>query len=167
MADNPHLPPVRWTGAWIDRVIVPLLTGRWLTRTLGIFVNNTALCAMMVAAGALPGGSWASITLVGVAMGFAVRHLNRTPTAPTEPPAPPPRLDRLTVAGLALNLLEPPALALCVGLSVGQIASAPHFSAGLAWMLYARCVVPLLLVAAVGESTWIGRVRPFQTKPGV
>lgn len=176
IAADTNLAPVRWIAHWVDRVIIPCLRAGWLGRAAAIFVNNACNCAAMVAAGALTGGSWASITVVGLAMGFAIRHLGRQqasdpnpdstnsgPSAgPSSDAAASPYIDSPALIGLLLNLLELPAIALCVGLSIGQVASEPHLSMAVAWSLYARLILPALLIAACGESTWIGHLHPFE-----
>lgn len=173
IAADANLAPVRWIARWVDRVIVPCLRAGWLARTLAIFVNNAANCALMIAAGALPAGSWASVTVIGLAMGFAVRHLGRQ--EPSDPntdsdgvrssdASASPYVNSPALLGLLLNLLELPAIALCVGLSIGQVASEPHLSMAVAWSLYVRLVLPALLIAACGESTWIGHLHPFEAR---
>lgn len=164
IAADAHLAPVRWIGRWVDRVIVPVLRSGWLVRALGIFVNNTVVCGLIIAAGALPGGSWASITMVGLSMGFAIRHLGAQPPQTSPEKAQSPTIDSWTTVGLMMNLLEVPAIGLAVGLSIGQVASQPHFSLQFAWAVYGQLIVPVLLIAACGESTWIGRVHPFDAQ---
>lgn len=173
IAADANLAPVRWIAKWVDRVIVPCLRAGWLARSLAIFVNNAANCALMIAAGALAGGSWISVTMIGLAMGFAVRHLGRQESltsnansinANSSDAAASPYVNSPALLGLLLNLLELPAIALCVGLSIGQVASEPHLSMAVAWSLYARLVLPALLIAACGESTWIGHLHPFEAR---
>ena len=59
-----------------------------------------------------------------------------------------------TMIGVALNLLEPPAIVLVIGLSLGRTAA--PLPAGVAWEMFVVWAVPLLLAAAAGEALWLG-----------
>lgn len=81
-----------------------------------------------------------------------------TECVPSEPtPARTPGRQRQVWAGVgfALNLLEPPAILLSLGLSLGQGAWGATIELEQALALFVRIVFPLLLLAAVGEALWL------------
>ena len=66
---------------------------------------------------------------------------------------------------MILNLLEPPAIALALGLAIGR--SAIPLSSTQAWGVFLTWVVPAMLVAAGGEALWLGvmvEARESQTQ---
>ncbi len=149
---------VRW---WIGRVLWPLLCSRsWLARATTIYVNNMLiLCGLL----ALGRWSWAVIggtALVGVVMGVAVRTLSGMS-----------ELSSVEITGgglgswrlqwgMGLNLLEPPAIAIALGLALSR--EPESFSAAQTWGTFLVVVAPLMLVAAGGESLWMGESAAFQ-----
>jgi len=85
----PHFPPVRAVSFWVRRVIIRALKkDSWTVRAGAIFLNNASICALIVAAGALPGGSWAMVTVVGFSMGVAMRVLGEETGWPPEEISP-------------------------------------------------------------------------------
>ena len=196
VAGHPQFLPVRTVSFWVRRVILGVLKSEsWTVRSAAIFFNNASICALVVAAGMVPGGSWILLTIVGFSMGVAMRVLGEesgwTPEgianasgngiAPGEGAglfgedrngdrAAPQgilhtksqgRVDSLARLGFVLNLVEVPAIVVAVGLSMGQLAAPNELSAPELWRIFGLLVLPVLVVAAGGESLWIGRVRPF------
>ncbi len=69
-------------------------------------------------------------------------------------------IDRAVAVGMALNLLEVPAILITLGLSMGRGGATSGLLSGDVWTAYAVAVAPLLLIAAGGEALWLGR-RPL------
>lgn len=156
--------PVRWVRWWMERVIIRGLSdNRFVIRGAIVFANNATTCALLIAAGALPAGSWIAIVLVGLTMGIAIRALSDASSSPAveEESKCPQSPDRLTQIGLSLNLLEAPAIIVTLGLSMGRLAAPNTLSETQTWDVYVLWVVPALLVAAIGEAIWVGKIRPF------
>jgi|GEM_PF-3773079 len=55
---------------------------------------------------------------------------------------------------MAINLLEPPAIAVALGVALS--AQPEPLSAAQVWGTFFVVVAPLMLAAACGESLWIG-----------
>ena len=91
-----------------------------------------------------------------------------TEYAPSEPPARTPGRQRQVWAGIgfALNLLEPPAILLSLGLSLGQGAWGATVELEQALALFIRFVFPLLLLAATGEALWLTVCEVNLAPPG-
>ncbi len=163
MAVQPGFFPARLVQFWVERVIFPALRQpSWLLRSAVVFVNNGTVCSLVVLAGSVPGGAWAAIVLVGLAMGIAVRTLSMSDIIGSDTETGDlPTTDLLVQIGLVLNLLELPAIVITLGLSMGQLASPNGLSEEQIWGVFLYWVVPLLAVSASGESLWIGRQRPI------
>jgi hypothetical protein len=178
MAGDRAFAPARWLRWWLERIILPgLRQGSWLGRALMIFLNNAAICALLILAGGLPAGAWVAVVVVGLSLGAAMRMLTDPRWDVSIPPelgeaedpasevsddgAPPAGLDRVASLGVLLNLLELPAIAIALGLTMGRLAVPNNLVPTDIWRIYASWVAPLLVVAAAGESLWIGRRRPF------
>jgi hypothetical protein len=170
MAADQTFAPAHWLRWWIARIILPgLRRESWLARFAVIFLNNASICALVIWAGGVRGGSWVAIVLVGLSLGTALRMLTDPRWGfplPEEPPAaaegqPPPAPDRVAAFAVLVNLLELPAIALTLGLSMGRRAVPNNLPAEDLWRIYASWVVTLLLIAAAGEALWLGRRRPF------
>ena len=56
--------------------------------------------------------------------------------------------------GIALNMLEPPAIVVTLGLTLG-LRTIP-LTCEQAWQTFGVWVVPALFVAAAGEALWLG-----------
>ena len=165
IAATPTFPPVIVVRFWVDRVILPALRNRmWVFRTTVIFGNNATICALVILAGKLPSGAWVAVVLVGLAIGIAFRLLGESDVVntPGDDSDAPPRADALVQIGLVLNLLEIPAIVITMGLSMGQLAKPNGLSSDSIWNIFAVWVMSLLLIAAAGESLWIGRQRFFR-----
>ncbi|MCB9850290.1 MAG: hypothetical protein H6817_06255 [Phycisphaerales bacterium] len=171
MAGDPHFAPVHWLRLWMEHIILPgLRQKRWAARAAVIFLNNATICALLVGLAKWPAGAWVSIVIVGLSLGAAIRLL-QTPgwefhdaadnPEPQSDDAPPAALDRLVAVGLLLNLLEVPAITLALGLAMGRCVVPNHMLPAEVWRVYAFWVAPLLIIAASGESLWIGRRSPF------
>lgn len=159
--------PVRLVRRWIDRVVRPLVASRsWARRTGVIVLNNITICAALTAAGSLGPLAWLAVAGVGFSLGIGLRLLLAEPSFVEENAVSPPGGSRLVAGlGLALNLLEPPAILLAGGLALAQKALWPFLSATRAWCVFAWVVPPLLILAAAGESLWMGILRPAPRPP--
>ena len=147
---------IRCTSCWFDRVVRPLLSSRsWARRAAIIAVNNSLVCAGLVVLGSLGRVAWLGIAAAGLGLGAALRLIMEL----SETDATGTKLGRwqrvLAGVGITLNLLEPPAILLTIGLSLTQGAIAETLDWGLALGLYGRFVLPMLLAAAAGEALWL------------
>ena len=144
---------VRW---WLNHVVHPLFASRtWLRRAIIIAVNNSLICAVVVLLGSLGHVAWIGITGVGLGLGIALRLMNEEIEPGLADREPSPRHHRtLVTIGMALNLLEVPAVMLSAGLSLGQALSSSLALAD-ALTAFAWFVLPLLLVGAAGEALWM------------
>jgi len=154
-------PPVRFVTWWVRVVLLPRLCGRsWLYRATAIYVNNMLILTVLMLVSTV---HWAVIVVaavVGTSMGIAIRALqeDRSWDETDLSPAAPARVRRMTV-GLALNLLEPPAIALTIGLALGRVPRALNGTE--VWTVFVLVVAPAMLAAACGESLWMGVTPGF------
>lgn len=155
--------PVKFVAWWIERVILPLLRSpRWIVRAGIIFLNNAAILALLVFAGRWSLASIAAIAFTGLNLGIGLRVLARQPRAELEAAvgnasrARSPANWKLRV-GMVLNLLEPPAILLTLGLSLRR--SFLDLSPVLVWETFLIWVIPATLAAAGGEALWLGVTR--------
>jgi len=148
--------PVRVLSWWMHAVVLPLLTSRsWSQRSLIIFANNSVVLAALVVAGAWRLTGAAAVSVVGLALGIALRSLSElSPYWSSPSPNCAPEIRRRVRLGVGLNLLEPPAIAVAVGLCIGR-STAPLEPMHI-WATFLLWVVPLLFIAACGESLWLG-----------
>ncbi len=159
------LAPVRFVRWWVLRVLLPLLRSRsWVGRAAAIYANNMAILTAVVAVAAW---SWAvilGIAVIGGAMGIAVRTLSQEPSmASLEVDPADTGTPGRVIWGMVLNLLEPPAIAITLGLALSY-TSAPLTDTQL-WRTFGLVVAPLMLVAAGGESLWMGATDAFAGPP--
>jgi len=156
---------------WLDHVVRPLLVKRsWFQRTVIIAANNSLVCVAVVVIGAVGNLSWLGVVFVGLGLGVALRlMLDGKPTAPSDVDAEPlaqdeqgpgdgvgaRRLRWLATIGLALNLLEIPAILFSAGLSLGQGSLSSALSLSDALTAFASIVMPVLFVSAAGEALWM------------
>lgn len=153
------LPPVRLVAWWVALVVRPLLTRvSWWARAATIFVNNASILTALTALGRWQWAGWAGIVGVGVSLGIGLRVLANDPYAWMHLGGQRvPSAVRRTRVGVALNLLEPPAIMLAIGLAVGRHAI--PLSPAQVWETFALWVLPAILFAACGEALWIGVCR--------
>ena len=153
---------VRVISWWLARVICPLIAIRsWSGRTAIIVLNNSTVCAVLVLMGMLGRVAWLGVAVVGASLGIALRLLCEEPTLEFPNDKTHPKGRRLWAGiGIALNLLEVPAIMLNTGLSLAQGALFDTISSAAAWELFAVFVLPTLVIAAAGESLWMGIDRP-------
>lgn len=149
--------PTRLIAWWVHHVVDRIVrAGCWRRRCAGIFANNTAVTALLVALGAWAVGAWAGIVCLGLSLGIGLQVMSRRPDAfGIVTNSADVRAARRIRVGVTLNMLEPPAIAIAIGLSLGRNALPAGLSAGQSWETFAVCVVPLLLVAACGEALWL------------
>ena len=92
---------------------------------------------------------------LGVSLGIALRLLSEIPDVPGGHCLSLGKWAKRRVAiGMGLNLLEPPAIMLAIGLSLGQQPAS--LTPGVVWGTFAAWIIPLTLLAAAGESLWLG-----------
>ncbi len=155
---------VRW---WIRRVVMPLLRSRsWLVRSVAIYVNNMVILSALVALGHWSWAVIAGTAFVGVVMGIAVRALSVIPElsdvsgrSGSEASGEDFLASWRVQWGMALNLLEPPAIVVALGLALS--CEPESLSAGQVWGAFLVVVAPMMLVAACGESLWMGESEAF------
>ncbi len=147
---------VRWVDGWIALVVAPMLRSHsWLIRFLIIFANNTAILAIVLAAGFWTPAAYCAIVAVGVMLGIGLKVLSgKTEGVFANEQDELPASDWRMLVGFALNMLEPPAIIFTVGLSVG-LHRLPQGTEQ-AWQAFFEWTVPALAFAAAGESLWIG-----------
>jgi hypothetical protein len=123
------------------------------------------VCVGVVLLGALGPLAWLAVAGVGLAFGLALRLLIDLPeTQAFEPPKTPQRKLLMRI-GLALNMLEPPAILLAAGLSLAQGARGGDISLGTGLAVFAQIVLPLLILAACGEALWLTACQQSPTEP--
>lgn len=163
IASFPRFLFVRWVRYWVKQVVIPLLrTPSWSRRTLIIFANNSLILAAVLQMGCWRVSSRIGVILVGLSLGAALRQLGAfvADSDTLNDPSTPSERRRLRF-GVALNLLEIPAIVVTVGLAVGLPDLKISFAAF--WKLFGYGVIPTLLVAAAGESLWMGVIwKPAQ-----
>jgi len=156
--------PVRLIAWWVNLVVAPLIRSRsWLRRSATIFVNNAAVLASVVALGRWIAFAYAGVIALGLSLGIGLRVLGRL-DGDLAFEVGTSRSARWKVAvGLSLNLLEPPAIVVALGLSLAR-QSVP-LDAAWTWSIFGTWLVPLLLLAAVGEGLWLGAGRHHSPPP--
>ena len=91
---------------------------------------------------------------MGMSLGIALRLLSSMDDEPLGSQATTSPRQWLVNVGVALNMLEPPAIIVALGLAFGRQSAS--LSAASTWQAFAVLVVPALLFAAAGEALWIG-----------
>lgn len=165
MSKHPSVPAVRAVDWWVKHVVLPLLRRRtWIGRGAVIFINNIVILGGIVALGPWPGASVLMVIVVGLSLGIAFRLLLERPDENLAPRLQlPPAQRRKVQMGMTLNMLEPPAIILALGLSLGQWMA--DQSAADAWKAFVLWVLPAMLLAAAGEGLWLGAGRQLPNSP--
>ncbi len=159
----------RWVSWWLNRVVLPLLESKsWARRALTIFTNNASMAAVTVALGYWTWTGWLAVTLLGIGLGAGFRlmaNLAWNMDTPSQPATPEHR--RRVHWGMMLNMLEPPAIIITLGLCLSQRAVGAHVNTLDVWAAFSVCVLPLLAIAAGGESLWIGCFQTPRSKDAI
>lgn len=160
MAHDPRHLPVRVVAWWIQRIVAPLLRCRsWWGRTAIIFVNNLCILAMVVGSGGFSVVPILVVAALGLSLGIGLRILAEWPGRLSVPRmASETPTKRWVRVGVVLNLLEPPAIVLAVGLGLSRRGAL--LSGALVWQTFAMWILPATLLAAGGEALWLGACVP-------
>ncbi len=162
---------MRW---WVLKVLVPVLKRpSWALRASVIFINNAFICTALVACGAVPILPWFAISAAGLAIGSAIRVMVVEFSLEAESDNAEQKLsgkkagDPLVSIGMLLNLLEIPAIGLTLALALMQLELPITQPAELGmsiepWSFTFFWTLPMLAVAALGESMWMGRQHVFE-----
>lgn len=159
LAQIASLPPVRLIAWWVRRVALPVLWCRsWVRRAGAIFINNISILAALTILGRWHGAALVGVACLGVSLGIGLRILlNEPETRLGSPLELSTGATRAVKIGVALNLLEPPAIMLAIGLCLGR-QSIPLLPEQV-WSTFALWVVPAALLAAAGEALWLGAIH--------
>lgn len=148
---------VRVVSWWLQHVVRPVMESRtWFRRTVIITANNSVICAVVVVLGSLGRVAWLGVAGIGLGLGIALRLM--IPLAAAVQDEETRRTGRrraLTAVGLALNVLEVPAIMLSAGLSLAQGAMSSTLDLSTALEVFALFAFPLLVVGAAGEALWM------------
>ena len=158
---------VRGASYWLDHVVRRVLDGRsWAMRAAIIAANNSLVCVLLVVLGSMGHAAWLGIAGVGLGLGTALRvAMDRGLVF--FPEGELSGRQRVAVGvGITLNLLEPPAILLAAGLSLGQGAVVDRLGLTTALQLYGGIGLPMLMIAAGGEALWLGVSEVRFTSPG-
>lgn len=159
IGQNSSLSLVRLTGWWVQKIVHPLFACRsWWRRAAIIFFNNTAMMSILVVCGRWRPAGLVAVAWFGVSLGIAFRRLEELTADPMSATLDPQSAgQRRVFVGVLLNLLEPPAIMLAIGLSLGW-QSVPLTSMQIC-VTFVGLVIPLALLAAGGEALWLGARR--------
>ncbi len=165
MGAEDSIPPVRLIAWWVRNIAQPLLRcRRWWIRAATIFLNNAVILLSLVAIGHWRIAAVVAVAGLGVSLGIGLRLLSDMPSDAVVPTVQPNRAVRRRInLGVGLNLLEPPAIMLAIGLSLGRQTISLETAA--VWVTFAVWVVPLTLVAAAGEAIWLGECQREEEEP--
>lgn len=149
--------PVRVVRWWLAHVVDRVTSSRtWLGAAALIALNNSLICAAVVAAGSLGYVVWAAVGGVGLALGIALRRMISVAIPEQHEGRAPGSRGRVRQAvGMTLNLLEVPAILLSAGLGLAQGALSSAVDPATAMRAFGLIVVPLLAIGAVGEGLWM------------
>ncbi len=159
--------PVRVVAWWLAHVVRPVIASRsWLRRAVTIAANNTLVCATLVLLGPLGRVAWLGVACLGLGLGIALRLMfGAYASSEGDIGAVVPRGRVRELIGVALNLLEVPAIMLAAGLGLGQGALSPALDLPGALWVFGLIVFPLLVVSAAGEALWMGAVPDLPEPP--
>ncbi len=165
LARSVSLTPVRLVTWWVRRVALPILHSRsWARRASAILINNVLTLAALTALGRWYPTALLGVAVLGISLGIGLRILSNESEFEFDASHEPSLSARRTIRiGIALNLLEPPAIMLAIGLGLGR-SSIPLTSAQV-WTTFALWVIPAVLVAAAGEALWLGVIRRADRGP--
>jgi len=155
------LAPVRFVTWWVQCVLFPRLRHRsWFVRATLIYVNNILILTVLMLVSPIFSAVIVVTAVVGTSIGIVMRALAEDQEwGLSSAPRPEPTNVRLRSLGLCLNLLEPLAIALTLGLALGRV---PRGLTGAeVWSVFAIVIAPLMLAAACGESLWMGLTPGF------
>jgi len=166
----PTLPLVRSVRWWVRHVAMTVIRSpRFTVRATLIFANNSLVLATLVALGAWPWISIIAVAVLGLNLGIGLPLLATETEGHFLPTlerlhAEPERaaMRRRLRLGLTLNLFEPPAIMMAIGLSLQRATLS--YSAAMVWETFLIWIVPMTLVAAGGEAMWLGTVRGDATE---
>ncbi len=151
-----HVIPTRVLETWVRCVVLRLVRQRsWCIRFAAILVNNGAVLSLLIVVAPWRWAALTGIALLGISLGIGLRVLSSDPDARFDvgPVRHPSQIRRIRL-GVLMNLLEPPAIALTVGLALTR--SAVPLTAVQTWSTFLFWVVPATMIAAAGEATWLG-----------
>ncbi len=162
LAQDSTIPPVRAVVWWVKRIVLPLLHRRsWFVRMVSIFVNNIAILALLTVLGRWHVAALIGVAAVGVNLGIGLRVLGgEFPGFDGSHSAAHEGHDWRVRLGMALNMLELPAIMLTGGLTLQRVTLS--LSNLEVWGTFLRWILPATLVAAAGEALWIGVCMPTQ-----
>jgi hypothetical protein len=156
--------PVVVLRVWLTHVVRRVLTLRsWVGKALLIMVNNSMVCLLLAWAGSWGRFAWLVVFAVGGSLGMAISQLHLFADEEPDIEQLDERDRRMLLLGFGLNLLELPAILIAAGLCLAQGAFSDTIDLPTAMMLYLRYVLPMLIVAAVGEGLWLTVLRPPPT----
>lgn len=168
LANAPGIVPVRMVNWWVRKIALTVFRSRSAAfRLLVIFSNNVTVLAILVIAGVLTWLGIVAVAVLGMNIGIGIRVLAKQSqpyfeqhASVAENGGTSGRRHNRVVWGMALNLLEPVAILIALGLALTRA----HLGlpASTVWWAFAIWIVPLLMIAAAGEALWIGAVVPRQ-----
>jgi hypothetical protein len=160
LARNSTAPPVRAVRWWVQRVVLPLLHRRsWFVRSVGIFANNIAILTLLTVLGRWHVAALIGVAAVGVNLGIGLRVLgDEFPGFEGSDNAAHEGRDWRVRFGMALNMLELPAIMLTGGLALQRVTLS--LSIVEVWGTFLLWILPATMVAGAGESLWIGVCVP-------
>jgi len=156
---------VKW---WLDHVVYYVVTSRsWLKRMLIIAANNSFICCCVVLIGCIDYVAWLGVVSVGFCLGIALHlmiagrraELDGEGMSEGEVEEDKSGVSHISIPsmlGMLLNLLEVPAIMLSAGLALAQGTLSSQLDLTDALSGFVCIVLPLLILAAGGESLWMG-----------
>jgi len=156
LAQAPAVLPVRMVSWWVKRIVLPLLhRPSWFVRSASIFANNIVILALLTVLGRWHVTALLGVATVGVNLGIGLHVLgDEFPGFDGSPSAAHEGHDWRVRLGMALNMLELPAIMLTGGLALQRAALS--LSNTEVWGTFLLWILPATLVAAAGEALWIG-----------
>ena len=162
LGQDTRVPLVRAVVWWVKRIVLPLLRRRsWFVRTASIFANNIAILTLLTVLGRWHVAALIGVAAVGVNLGIGLRVLGGEFPGFDESSSTvhEGHVWRMRL-GMALNMLELPAIMLTGGLALQRVALS--LSNLEVWSTFLLWILPATLVAAAGEALWLGVCVPTQ-----